>query len=83
MIAWNWRVSSQGRQLTLLKTRCLDGWLEATKGASAAVGKLEAHLGDSATTAVEAVAAASPLSGAGARGADGTPISSVTPRSLV
>ena len=76
--AWNsfascWRVSSPGRQLTRLKTPCLDGWLEATKGASAAVDKLESHLEVSATTAAGASAPASPLSGKAARGADGPP----------
>ena len=56
-----------------LKTPCLDGWLEATKGASAAVDKLESHLEVSATTAAGASAPASPLSGKAARGADGPP----------
>ena len=60
------------------KTPCQDGWLEATKGASAAVEKLELHLEASATTAAGASAAASPLSGAAARGADGPPTRSWT-----
>ena len=47
--------------------------MEATKGASAAVDKLESHLEVSATTAAGASAPASPLSGKAARGADGPP----------
>ena len=50
--------------------------LEATKGLNAAADRQEVHPAASATTAVGASAAASPLSGAAARGADGPPIKS-------
>ena len=81
MPAWSfrasgWRVSSLGRQQTRLKTPYPDGWLEATKGVTAAVDKPEVHPEASATTAAGVSAAASPLRGAAARGADGPPIRS-------
>ena len=54
----------------------LPGWLVGgNQGASAAVEKLELHLEASATTVAGASAAASPLSGAAARGTDGPPTS--------